>query len=127
MRALGVDFGSKLHGIAVGESEHAITSSRPPIKASGTLAKDAAAIAELARKEDADLVVVGIPVNIPEKSERMRRICEQLVERLREQGLTVRTIDEALSSVEGEARLASVYTANVVKKQVHGEAARVIL
>lgn len=127
MRALGVDFGSKLIGLAIGESDQQVTTARAPLRASGTLAKDARAIADLARQEEADAVVLGVPINLPDRSNRMEKICNQLADRLREEGLDVRVVDEALTSAESEARLASVYKRSAQKQLVHGEAARIIL
>jgi putative Holliday junction resolvase len=120
LRVLGVDFGSKRIGIAVGESEFGIVSPRPNLLASGTLAKDAAAIAELARRETVEKVVVGIPVN-PEDP-RMERVCGRLAEEIGKLGLVVETVDEAMTSVQAEARMGEL-KGSQVRKRKDGEAA----
>lgn len=126
MIALGVDFGTKAIGLAVGESEHGITTARAPIRASGGLKTDAAAIMEIARKEEADAIVVGVPRNQPGLSARMENICLQLADRLREAGMTVFTVDEAMTSAESELGLSHV-SKRSRKTLAHGEAARLIL
>ncbi|HEY3780905.1 MAG TPA: Holliday junction resolvase RuvX [Fimbriimonadaceae bacterium] len=127
MRLLGVDFGSKRIGIAVGEKEHGITTARNSLAASGTLAKDAQQISAVAESEKADAIVVGVPENLPGKDQRMAKVCSQLVDRIREEGWTVFTVNEAYTSVESVEGLSSVYKPNTVRKRVDGEAARLIL
>lgn len=126
MRALGVDFGSKRIGLAVGVDDPMVTTARNPIEPTGTLKKDAAALAELAKKEEADVVVVGIPINPDDP--RMERVCRRLAEEIRALGLRVEEVDESLSSVEAEANLmATDLTAAGRRKLRDGEAARIIV
>lgn len=126
MRILGVDFGSRRIGIALAESEFGIGSARPSLPASGTLAKDAEAIAAVARREQADAVVVGIPENPGD--ERMSRVCHQLAEKIRALGLTVHTVDESLTTTLAEADLsAQGLKASKIRRQKDGESARRIL
>ena len=126
MRVLAVDFGSKMIGLAVGESDHGITTERAPIKASGTLKSDAEKLVDFARREQAEAIVVGIPENEPDRSQRMANVCNQLAERIRELGFAVFTVDEALTSAESERNLSAV-SKQSRKRLVHGEAARLIL
>ncbi|MFQ3588355.1 MAG: Holliday junction resolvase RuvX [Fimbriimonadaceae bacterium] len=126
MRLLGVDFGSRRIGIALAESDFGISSTRPSLKASGTLERDAEAIAAVARRERADTVVVGIPEN-PE-DERMSRVCRQLAEKIAALGLDVRTVDEALTTALAESDLAAQgLKASAIRRRKDGEAARRIL
>lgn len=127
MRLLGIDFGSKRIGIAFGESDHRIATARKPLEASGTLKKDAEAIIAIARSEEAEKLVVGIPVN-PEGDDRMARICTKLADILREMGWSVETVDEAMTSVAAEADLADAgLKASERRKLRDGEAAIRIL
>lgn len=129
MRVLGVDFGFARIGLAVGESEHGITSMRPPIAASGKLADDAAKIAALAKREEAEVVVVGLPYEEDGTAGRMVRVCLQLADRLQEQGCTVATVDESGSTHAAEANLRqqSELKASQRRKMRDAEAARIIL
>lgn len=127
MRVLGVDFGSKRIGIAVGESDHQIATARSPLKASGALATDAALIVSLARSEGAEAIVVGVPVNRADSSDRMEKICLRLAECIRELGLPVHIVNEALSSVEAGANLAGSTKPGRLRERVDSESARLIL
>lgn len=126
MRLVGVDFGSRRIGIAVAEAEFGISSARPSLATTGTLARDAEAIVAVARREQADAVVVGVPEN-PE-DERMSRVCRQLAAKIAALGLTVHTVDEALTTALAESDLAAQgLKASEVRRQKDGEAARRIL
>ncbi len=128
MRVLGVDFGGKRIGLAVGESEYGVTTARPNLAASGTLAKDAEAIARKAAEEGAEAVVVGLPVEPDGAEGRMARICRQLADRLRERGVEVNMVDERMTSAEAESDLAAAgMKGSVRKRTIDGEAARRIL
>ena len=122
-----MDFGGKRIGIAVGESDHGVTTARPALAASGTLSKDAEAINKLVNLEKADAVVVGLPQNEPGGSDRMEKICLRLSDELRALGLKVFTVNEALTSSEGAKNLSSVYSQGGIRKHIDGEAARLIL
>ncbi|MBX3117902.1 MAG: Holliday junction resolvase RuvX [Fimbriimonadaceae bacterium] len=127
MRVLGIDFGSKRIGIAIGESDHQVATARKPIEASGTLRKDAEAISQLARTEQVDRLILGIPLN-PDGEDRMARVCGKLGEILRELGWTVETVDESFTSVLAESDLAELgLKASERRKQRDGEAAVRIL
>lgn len=101
MRLLGVDFGFSRIGIAVGESEPRVVSPRPSFAAAGALKRDAVAIGELAKREEAQAIILGLPLKDGEE-ERMARICRMLAGHLEDLGFTVHLVDETLSSVEAE-------------------------
>lgn len=126
MRVLGVDFGLARIGIAVGEMDVELASPRPALKASGNLATDASAIAKIARDEEASLIALGIPEYAG--SDRQAGICRRLGEQLEALGLQVRYVDEALTSIEADARLREhEWTAAKRKRHRDGEAACLIL
>ena len=127
MRLLAVDFGFKRIGLAVGDTDHGITAALPNLKASGKLAEDAALVTEIAIKENADGIVVGIPKNPMHADTRMERICLLLVDRIKERGYEVYTVDEAFTSLESEQNLAAITNKKKIKGHVDGEAARLIL
>ena len=103
MRVVGVDFGSKRIGIAVGEMGHALPSPRPAIASTIGLAGNARALKTIVEKEMAGGIALGIPRN--EENPSMAKVCEQLAEELRNQGITVFEVDESLTSVDAEERL----------------------
>lgn len=127
MRLLGVDFGFKRIGIAVGETEVKIASARPHLYATGSLKRDAQAILAIAVREQVDQIILGLPLENGAVG-RMAGICQQLAEHLRTTGLPVVLEDESLSSVEAEATLLQFdLKASQRKKLRDGEAARNIL
>lgn len=105
MRVVGVDFGSKRIGLAVGETELRVASPLDTLAASGSLRRDASAIDEAARREQAAALVVGVPLDERGEATPMARICLQLAERLRELEWNVHTQDESMSSVQAESGL----------------------
>ncbi|MBL8049445.1 MAG: Holliday junction resolvase RuvX [Chthonomonas sp.] len=125
MRALGVDFGFARIGLAVGESKLALAV-RPALKASGKLATDAKAIGDVARREQATVVVVGVPLG--GKDDRQARICRQLAGHIRDLAFEVIEVNEALSTVEAQSRLANTeWTAAQRRKAIDGQSALIIL
>jgi len=127
MRVLGVDFGFARIGLATGDSDMGVFSPRPALKASGALKKDAEAILVKARQEEAEAVVVGLPLD-EQGGGRMARICGQLAEHLRSLGTTVYEVDEAMTSVSAHASMMEAgLKASERRKRVDGEAAVRIL
>jgi putative Holliday junction resolvase len=128
MRVLGVDFGGSRIGLAVGESEFGVTTARPPLSASGTLGKDAEAILQLARREQADKIAVGMPLDANGEPTKMSRICEKLAVELEKRGASVVRVNEAMSSQQAESLLGDEgLKAAETRRRVDGEAARIIL
>jgi putative Holliday junction resolvase len=128
LRALAVDYGFRNIGIAIGETEFNVGSSRAPILASGSLAKDAEAIAEIARKEEVELVLMGLPVEETGVEGKMARICRALGSHIADRGFKVSFVDESFTSVEAQVNLAESGLSFARKKEkIHGEAAMLIL
>ena len=63
-RALGLDLGSKRIGVAIGDRTGTIASPLQVLQRSGSVRRDHQAIAELVIEEEADVVVVGLPLNM---------------------------------------------------------------
>lgn len=64
MRALGIDLGSKRIGIAVSDRTGTIASPLVVLQRSGSVRRDHAAIAALVVEEEAEMLVVGLPLNM---------------------------------------------------------------
>lgn len=130
MRLLGVDFGFKRIGLAIAESDPGIISARPNLSASGKLRTDARQIADIAKKEEVALVILGLPVEESGEEGRMARICRALAGNLAELGIDVRLVDERMTSLQADSRLRDLGTgmkASGRRKLKDGEAARLIL
>lgn len=125
MRVLGVDFGFKRIGLAVGESALALAA-RPTLTASGGLKKDAAALHVIAEREQVEAIVLGVPLG--NESDRQARICRTLASHLRELGWTVHEVDESLSTKEASQRMdTSGWTAAQHKRTIDARSALIIL
>ncbi len=127
MRILAVDFGGTRIGLAVGDHPGGFPRALPALKATGTLAKDAAAIKAAAVKEQAVQIVVGLPLD--ENGEtKMSRVCRMLAGKIEELGLAVATVDEAMTSFESEEVMKDAgLKSSQMRKKVDGEAAVRIL
>ena len=64
VRAVGLDLGSKRVGVAIGDRTGTIASPLKVLQRSGSLKRDHEAIAKLVIEEEADIVVVGLPLNM---------------------------------------------------------------
>ena len=64
VRALGLDLGSKRVGVAIGDRTGTIASPLLVLQRSGNVKRDHEAIAKLVIEEEADIVVVGLPLNM---------------------------------------------------------------
>lgn len=128
MRLLGVDFGFKRIGLAVAERDPFLPTPRPSVDASGTLEKDAVTLADFARKEGVDVIVMGLPVEETGEEGKMARIVRQLGDRLISEGLDVKYVDERYSSVKAVATMREAgLKGSDVRKRKDGEAACLIL
>lgn len=115
-------------GLAVAESDHGVVTSRPPITPTGTLRKDAALLKDLVKKEQADFIVLGLPLEPGGEEGRMAKIARTLANEIQGAGCRVELVDETLTSVEAESDLrAGGLKASQRKKLRDGEAARLIL
>jgi putative Holliday junction resolvase len=129
MRLLGVDFGAARIGIAVAESEPRVVTPRKPLQASGTLAKDAIALAKLAQSEQVDALILGLPYHENANDQgKMQRICQRLAGEIEKHGVRVHLQDESMTSVEAESHLLQAdLKASQRKRLRDGEAAAIIL
>ena len=128
MRLLGVDFGFSRIGIAVAETEPRLSVPREAIAASGSLATDARVLDALARREEVDAMVLGLPVEPSGEEGRMAGVCRKLGAHLEAFGWHVELVDESLTSIEANAAMREHgLKAARRRKKVDGEAAVIIL
>lgn len=127
MRILGVDWGSKRIGLAIAESEHGIVSPRSNLTPTGTLKLDAQNILEVAKREQAVQIVLGLPIEPGGEEGKMARLVRQLAGNI-EGVLPVAFVDETLTSVEAIGAMAEAgLKASERRKKVDAEAACRIL
>ena len=123
-----MDFGFKRIGLAVTDEQPFLPTPRSPLTASGTLAKDAAVLAEMAHKEGIELIVLGLPIEESGEEGKMARIVRQLGGHIEKGGIRVQYVDERYTSVHADEtmRLAGLKGSDR-RKRKDGEAACLIL
>ncbi len=103
--ALAIDFGDKRIGMALSDPAGRVAVALPTLRRSDDRSA-IRAIAEIARREHVELLVVGEPRKLDgsrgASAERAERFGRKLA---RSTGLPLRMIDEALTSREAERRL----------------------
>ena len=124
-RILGLDFGSKTTGVAVTDALKTIASPLETIhrEKEGKLRPTLRRITELARKNDAELIVLGEPLNMDdtrgERAEKTEEFKALLEHRLLTDGLDIPVIlwDERLSTIGADDILAESGIAKSERKQ----------
>ena len=79
VRALGIDLGSKRIGIAVSDISGTVASALTTVHRSSSRRHDHAAIATLVRDEEAEIVVVGLPLSLDGGEQAMTHIATQSI------------------------------------------------
>jgi mannose-1-phosphate guanylyltransferase len=127
LRWLGVDFGRKWVGVAVGEPGGVCM----PLKTLDARPEDKllSALKRLAREHGAEAMVVGLPLNMNGSEGHAAKVCRDFAARLgAHTGLPVQLFDERLSSWDAEGRLIDAGLKPSERKQrVHAVAAQMIL
>jgi putative Holliday junction resolvase len=107
MRVLGLDLGSKRIGVAVSDRSGTIASPLVVLERGRSRAVDHTRIAELVRAEEAERVVVGLPVSLSGADGPAARAARKEAAALATVvGVPVETHDERLTTVTAERRLA---------------------
>lgn len=106
MRALGVDLGSKRIGIAVSDRSGTIASPLVVLLRTGNTRADHRRIAELVAEEEAEVVVVGLPLNMNGSLGPAARAAITEAEALGTVvGVPVETFDERRTTVVADASM----------------------
>ena len=126
-RWLGIDYGVKRIGVAVGSTDDAITSPVKTIIVSD-LRASIEQIASLARDFQVEGIVVGLPLNMDGTAGRQAAAVEDMALQLaRETRLDVRMWDERLSSFAADKALAGTLTRKKRRARQDAVAAATIL
>lgn len=99
MRVIGLDYGSRRTGVALGDTETRLASPWAVIESSDH-AEVTRKVQELVAREQVDRVIVGIPKPLAGGDEENAQVkeCRAFIERLRSVGLVVEDVNEALTS-----------------------------
>ncbi len=104
-RYLALDHGSRRIGVAIADEETGMAFARPALRRSN-LERDLVAIGELCASEGADLIIIGLPLNMDGSEGPQAVEARAFGERLAGIGLEVAYEDERLTSWEAGERLA---------------------
>jgi putative Holliday junction resolvase len=117
MRYLAIDCGQRRTGLAVGDDETRIATPLRVVESSSPQAR-LAAITRAATDEQADALVLGLPLNMDDTEGPPARDARAMARQLEAAtGLPVHLVDERLSSHEADARLAGRGLTRDKKKQ----------
>lgn len=133
MRALALDVGSKTIGIAVSDTEGSMAYAREVLRRQGHVA-DAAAVCDRAIELEAEVVVIGLPLELDGSVGHRARLVARFVKVLeatiaeRELGLRVEQWDERFSTAAAERTLLEADVSRAKRKQtIDAVAAQFIL
>ena len=127
MKILAVDYGDSRTGLATCDRTEFLTSPITPQITVKARDKVAARVCEVAKEIEAELIVIGLPLNMDGtaggQTQKVREFCAQL-EKL---GLTVYYQDERLTTVTAERTLIDGNMHRRERKQVVDKVAAVVI
>ena len=131
MRVVGVDLGERRIGIAVSDSRGTLASPRTTLERSGDPDRDRAALVALVREEEADRVVVGLPVRLDASFGPAARAAaaeaDALADALAPFAVAVETFDERFTTVSAQRSLAEAGRPRHRQRAVVDQAAAVVM
>jgi len=102
-RWIGIDYGTRRIGVAIADQRGIIANPAATLASSGTAPGDARLILDWAADNEADGVVVGLPLNMDGSDSDQTRLTRRLADELRKRGsLSVETWDERLTSFQAD-------------------------
>jgi putative Holliday junction resolvase len=106
IRALGIDLGSKRIGVAVSDLSGTVANPLTTVHRSSSRRHDHTAIADLVRVEEAETVVVGLPLSLDGRRGPAARAAEKEAKQLSSVvGVPVEMYDERFTTVTAERGL----------------------
>ena len=128
MRVLALDLGSKRIGVAVSDLTGTIASPRTVLARSRSRRQDHERIAALVREEEADLVVVGLPISLSGAEGPAARAARTEAEALATLiAVPLETFDERLTTVTAERALADAGVRGPARRQVVDKVAAAVI
>ncbi len=126
---LGVDYGSRRIGLAIGDSASLIVTPMATLTVRGDIEAHVTAVVNCANAYAVKGLVVGLPLNMDDSEGPQAKLTRQFGDKLGEaMNLLVHYYDERLSSVAAEELLQPAeFTRKKKKARLDGVAAQVIL
>jgi len=123
MKFLGIDYGTRRVGVAISDSAGEFSFARAVLDVTSD-AEAVAAVCRVAREEEVDAIVVGMPRNMDGTSGAMVEIVNAFVSKLgAESGLPIETWDERLTTAGVEKQLVAIDMSRARRKQVRDKLA----
>lgn len=126
MRVLGVDYGLRRIGLAIGETEIRMAFAKTTLPSKGDVSADAAAIIAYATLEECERIVIGLPSLDDGHEGEQASITRKFGDALTVLGATVEYCDERYSTTAARSALSHL-DGRAAKKILDSEAARIIL
>ena len=119
MRALGLDLGQRRIGVAVSDRSGTVASALTVLQRSGSIEADHRRIAALVAEEEAEIVVVGMPLSLSGAVGRAAQAARREIAALASViDVPVTTVDERLSTVTAERTLREAGVKGPRRRQV---------
>ncbi len=125
-RHMGLDVGERRIGVALSDETATLASALTTLARVGAR-KDAAAVADLARRHEIASIVVGLPLNMDGSQGPQAQKVLAFAGRLRALGLPVVMRDERLTTVEADEQLREVGLGWKERKRLVDQAAAVVI
>lgn len=127
-RVVGIDLGARRIGIAVSDASGTIATPRTVIVRSGNVGRDHRAIAELVAEEEAERVVVGLPLSLDGSMGRAATAAVDEAGRLAAVlDVPVETYDERLTTVSAERSLREAQMRAEARRRVVDKVAAAVM
>ena len=127
MRILAIDYGGKRMGFAVGNSTLKTANPMEPLIRK-SLRHDIAHITVLIAEYDIDTIVLGYPLNMDGSQSEISKKVDLFRDKLQKKlAITIKLVDERLSSMEAESILAPLKRDFMQRKKVLDSMAAVVI
>jgi putative Holliday junction resolvase len=126
MRVLGVDYGLRRIGLAIGETEVKMAFARSVVSSLGSVERDAAGVYQYFVDEGCELIVLGLPKLDDGHEGEQAALTRSFGDVLAQLGAPVEYVDERYSTATAQRRLSHL-SSRKAKGIVDAEAARLIL
>jgi putative pre-16S rRNA nuclease len=128
VRVVGIDLGSKRIGVAVSDLTGTVASPLTVLQRSRSRRRDLARLAEIVAEEEAELVVIGLPISLSGMEGPAARAARDEAETLATLvGVPIEMFDERLTTVTAERALVEAGVRRPARRQVVDKVAAAVL
>ena len=128
-RALGVDLGERRIGLALSDPSRTVATPHEVLRRSGDPAADRRAIVDTARRQNATVIVVGLPLSLSGRTGPAAQATLEEVEALRAVAgdIEVTVHDERLTTVTAERALTEARMGREARREVVDKVAAAVM